>query len=193
MSSSVSGRLGPADFANLKRTKIVGVTMTSDNVADVVRAVAELTKQQVLIGVAAENAMRDPDDGDGPSYSEVGYINEFGVPERNIPPRPHLVPGVQVYLPTAVKRLKAAAVGALNGDTKAITTQFNAIGLEASSSVQDMIHGTLSPPLSPKTIYARQHRKTLKGLPVARRFGTQPLIDFGRYILHLSYVIRKVK
>ncbi len=203
MTSPIAGRVSPADLADLKRAKQVGVTMTIDNVADIVRAVAMLTKEQVMIGIPAENAMRDPADGDTINNAQIGYINEFGVPEKNIPPRPHLIPGVQDYLPNGIKRLKAAADAAIEGQAPKVRDQFNAIGLEAVSSVRNLIQNKIDPPLAPRTIEARMARRT-KGESRARASGLTaiakafpgimtPLIDFGDYIKHLTYVIRRVK
>lgn len=162
-----------------------GVTITIDRTGELARAVEALTREQVMVGIPADEAARDPQDGNGINNAALGYIHEFGAPEKNIPPRPHLIPGVQDYGPAAVKRLRAAAVAALEGRTPAVRAQMNAIGLEAVSAVRKKITDGLTPPLSPKTIYNRLHRK-----PV--HTGTQPLIDFGDYLRHISYVIRKI-
>jgi hypothetical protein len=168
--------------------KNIGLTVTVDRVDEITKTIRALTKQRVLVGIPAENAARDPQDGDEINNAQIGYINEFGVPEKNIPPRPHLVPGVEATLPDVIKRFKKAAVDGLDGNVKAVDTQMNAVGLNAVSSVRQVITDTLSPPLSPKTIYNRQHRNDLP-----KRTGTQPLIDFGDYIKHINYVIRKVR
>lgn len=182
------GKLSGAERDALKRPKpLLGVTMTVDRTDELVRAVAELTKRQVMVGIPAEAAERDPQDGNEINNAAIGYINEWGLPEKNIPARPHLVPGVKDYGPRAIVRLKAAALAVLDGRKPEVDKQLNAIGLEAVSSVRAKITGGLSPPLSPKTIYNRQHRNTKP-----KRMGTQPLIDFGDYLRHITYVIRKV-
>lgn len=55
---------------------------------DILRA---LNAQGVMVGIPAETAGRD----DGPiNNAAIGYILETGAPERNLPARPFLRPGV---------------------------------------------------------------------------------------------------
>lgn len=160
-----------------------GVTVTIDRARDIFKHTVELTKKEVLVGIPAEKAERD--DGGPINNATIGYIQEFGAPSRNIPARPHLLPGVKAYEPQAITRFRNAATAAMDGKPQEIDRQFNAAGLEAVSSVRAKITDGLTPPLNPKTIYARQHRNTQP-----RRYGTQPLIDYGDYLRHISFVIR---
>ena len=109
-----------------------GLTIKADNMAEVVRAVQELTKRKVLVGIPAETAddHGNRDKIDEPiSNAAIGYLNEGGIPEKNVPARPHLVPGVEATMPDAVKRFKKAAQEALTGNLKEIDVQMNAVAL----------------------------------------------------------------
>ncbi len=69
-----------------------GVTIRADNAQSILDALKSLTKKDVLVGIPAEDSDRD----DVPfGNAGIGYINEYGSPAQNIPPRPHLVPGVK--------------------------------------------------------------------------------------------------
>lgn len=69
-----------------------GVTTRVDNAQAILDALKSLTKKDVLVGIPAEDSDRD-DVSFG--NAGIGYINEYGSPAQNIPPRPHLVPGVK--------------------------------------------------------------------------------------------------
>ncbi len=179
-----------------------GMTVTADRMADVVKAVQALTGRKVMVGIPAEAAMRDPKEGEEINNATIGYLNEFGVPEKNVPARPHLVPGVQEVLPDAVKRFKKAGQEALDGNVKAITAQMDAVGLKAVSAVRKIIQAHIPPVLAPRTIAGRiAHQvKGDSNKKRARRAGMTaigqafpdvftPLIETGDYIRHISYVL----
>lgn len=68
-----------------------GVTTRVDNAQAILDALKSLTKKDVLVGIPAEDSDRD----DVPfGNAGIGYINEYGSPAQNIPPRPHLVPAL---------------------------------------------------------------------------------------------------
>ncbi|HAX2567517.1 TPA: hypothetical protein JW640_001108 [Escherichia coli] len=65
-----------------------GVTTRVDNAKAILDALRSLTKKDVLVGIPSEDSERD----DVPfGNAGIGYLNEYGSPEQNIPPRPHLV------------------------------------------------------------------------------------------------------
>lgn len=157
--------------------------VVKDNLPNLKKALKALLKDQVMVGVPAENAERD---GDEINNAVIGYTNETGVPERNLPARPHLVPGVQSVLPQIEERMKKAFIVATTGDVTAVEKAQHAIGLVAQNAVRTQIDATLSPALSPVTLYRRKTRK------IAPRTGTKPLLDTGGYRNSITYVIRKV-
>ena len=182
-----------------------GMTITVDRMADVVKAVQALTGRKVLVGIPAEaagdHAKRDAI-GEPISNAEIGYLNEFGVPEKNVPARSHLIPGVTEVIPDAVKRFKKAGQEALDGNVKAITAQMDAVGLKAVSAVRKIIQAHIPPVLAPRTIAGRiAHQvKGDSNKKRAKRAGMTaigqafpdvftPLIETGDYIKHISYVI----
>lgn len=164
----------------------MSVTVTTDRTADLVKAIEELTQTRVLIGIPAAAPARTPEPGgpNPPTNALIGYLNEFGSPEMNIPPRPHLVPGVEAAMPQIVPRLKKAGQLALEGKKTDVQAQFQAVGLLAASSVRVYITDAAFVPLAPRTLAKRRARG---------RSGEKPLQDTGQLTRAYTYVIVKQK
>jgi hypothetical protein len=163
----------------------LGVKVTKGRLNDVLAAIKSLTSKEVLVGIPKESAERprDPDDDEEPiTNSELGYIHEFGVPERNIPARPFLIPGVEKILPDAIARFKKAGVKALDGDLSQVDQQMTAVGLIAAAAVQQKIVDGPFAPLAPLTIAKRVARGVTR---------TDPLRDTGAMRQAVTYVIAK--
>jgi hypothetical protein len=163
------------------------VTVTKDNLSKVLNAVKQLTSQVVLVGVPGENAERKPVPGEKNTITNpvIGYINEFGSPERNIPARPHLVPAINGIQDKINARMLRMGQQALSLKPDVIDAGFNGVGLMGQVAVQKYIQATLKPPLAALTLARRKSRK------VAPRQGEQPLIDTGAYLQSITYVVRK--
>ena len=160
----------------------MGVTITKDNVAKVAKQIKSLTGKQVLVGIPAEAAAREDDKEI--NNAAIGYINEFGRPEANIPARPHLVPGVQEAESEIIKGLQNSAKAALNGDKAKVDRGFTYAGEAAVTSVRNKIAAVIPPQLSNRTLQARRARGNE---------GETPLIDTGEYYQHITYVVREAK
>ncbi|MFG1172157.1 hypothetical protein AAFN90_00825 [Erwiniaceae bacterium CAU 1747] len=155
-----------------------GVTVRTDNAQAIIDSLKALTRKDVLVGIPeAESAREDGEFGN----AGIGYINENGSPAQNIPPRPHLKPGVasvqQQYLP----HLKAAAQKALSGDQEGAIRSLEAAGTVAANGVKRYITVTGFTPLADTTLAARQRRG---------RTGDKPLIDTGEYRRSITHIVR---
>lgn len=177
-----------------------GVKVTKDELDKALRAVRRLTSDQVLVGIPEDKSDRGVT-GETITNAQIAYINEFGSPGKNIPARPHMIPGVRATLPFAIERMKMAAVAALSGEKKIIAKSFTEIGLKAVNNIRSIIAAQIPPPLSPLTI-ARRLARTAKyknASKVQRKAMMKqwmtgsftPLLDTGNYWQHLTYVIRK--
>lgn len=153
----------------------MSVKVTKDRVPDLLKAVRDLTKQEVLIGIPAENAGRDDDLPI--NNAELGYIHEFGAPAANIPPRPFLVPGVSGAQGKFEPHLKAAANAALSGDGGKVSQGLQRAGIVAASAVKSKIDEGPFAPLSDTTIQ--------------RKGSDKPLIDTGQMRNAVTSVVRK--
>jgi len=176
----------------------MGVTITKDKVADIIRAVAQLASKDVLVGVPDSNAERGDDQPI--SNAAIGYIMETGSPANNIPARPHLVPGIQDVQEEVAERLGKGAKAALSGSQAGADAALNAAGLIGQRGVRAKITDGPFVPLAESTLRARA-RRGRKGAAkelASRAAGNQadnanakPLIDTGQYRQSITYVIRK--
>lgn len=161
----------------------MAVRVTKDIFADILKRVKELTKAEVLIGIPDANADRkaEPDEKADPiTNAAIGYIHEFGAPEKNIPARPFLIPGVQSIKADAIKHLKRAGEQALDGSKDGIVKEFTKVGLLGQKAVQARITDGPFAPLAPATLAARRRRG---------RTGDKPLIDTGQLRRSITFVI----
>ncbi|EAA5836774.1 hypothetical protein T071_01200 [Salmonella enterica subsp. enterica] len=184
-----------------------GVTIRADNAQSILDALKSLTKKDVLVGIPAEDSDRD----DVPfGNAGIGYINEYGSPAQNIPPRPHLVPGVKSVEDQTMPQLKAAAQAALEGDASGAERALNQAGSLAANGVRRYMTITGLTPLADSTVEARA-RRGRKGAKaeLARRSAdgrlnainpdsgqlisnenVRPLIDTGQYRRSITHVVR---
>ena len=159
------------------------VELKADNLSKIMESVQQLTKKDVLVGIPAENAKRqpDPEDPEPMSNAAIGYIMETGSPSQNIPARPHMIPAIKEQALKISQYLQAAAKAALNGDAPGILRGLNAAGLYASTAIKKKITDGLEPPLAASTMAARQR----EGFD-----GDKPLIRTGQYRNSITYVLR---
>lgn len=147
------------------------------------KAIRELTRQDVLVGIPQENADRkaDPDETGPISNAAIGYIMENGAPEKNIPPRPWLNPGVDSAKTEIAARFMKTAEAALDGKIDAVEKGLNGAGLIAQNAVRKKITDGPFQPLAETTLASRRRRG---------RTGEKPLIDTGQFRRAVTYVLR---
>jgi len=154
------------------------IKVTLDRLAQFGKAIKNLDKTRVLIGIPEDKSKRN----DGSiSNAQIGYIQENGSPVRNIPATPFLVTGVRAVAKQCAEQLKIS-VEMLMTNQSVVTTAQNKAGLIAQNSVKKTINdGDGFTPLSQATLDARK-RKGFK--------GTKRLIRTGQLRNSITYVIR---
>lgn len=172
-----------------------------DRLRQVLQSINGLVDQQVLVGVPDSTAGRK-DEGAPLSNAEIGYIQENGAPEINLPARPFLVPGVASAQSKTLPQLQKGVEAALDGDIDAARRRLSSAGLIAQSSVRKRINSGITPALSEATLRerARRGRKGAKEELARRAAGekpgtelAKPLIDTGQLRNSITYVVRKRK
>jgi hypothetical protein len=173
--------------------------VVTDHVDEVLKSIRQLTRAKVYVGIPAANNPRK----DGVTLNALlGYVHEHGSPERNIPARPFLVPGVKSVEDKTTAGLRRAAENALEGQLEQMLKQLGAVGFMATNAVKRMITAGLSPPLAERTVRARL-RKTQAGRRRLRKLeqggvdlyqwgatNLKPLIDTAQLRNSITYVIR---
>lgn len=158
----------------------MNVTKTTDNFADVAKAINLLATTRVMAGVPSTKTARS----DEPiNNATLMYLHENGVPEKNIPARPVVHPAIASIQIDLKARFEQIGNYAMDGKTAAVEKGFNAVGLMAQNAMQERIVTGPFVPLKPATIAARKR---------AGFQGEKPLNRSGRLKAALTYVIRKI-
>lgn len=153
---------------------------------DIFKAIKILERSQVLVGIPAD-AKTQSAEGASISYASLGYMFETGAPEINMPARPWLEPGVATARERITKLLAAGGKKLLlGGTTSDYEATLHKVGLTAQSAVQKYITEGIDPPLSPRTVYARLHRRYNRRQPG----NMTPLIDTGGFRRSVTYRVR---
>lgn len=157
--------------------------ISKDHSAAMLKAVRELTRRDVLVGVPRKTTERD----EGTiTNAALAYIHDNGSPLAGIPPRPFLKIGIMEDKTELARRLQQVGEAAMNGKVDAVERGLNAVGLEAQKAIRRKI--TVGPftPLKPATIRARSRRH--KG---RKSTSVTPLVDTGALRQAINYTIRK--
>lgn len=165
-----------------------GLTVKFDLTKDLDRALRELVRDSVLVGVPAAEAEREPAPGEPATLNNaaLAYIHDKGSPAANIPARPFMEPGIIVAEDAIEAIYSKAAKGVLDNPTSAasiMSTAHNKVGLTAQDAIQSKIEAGIEPGLSERTMADRR-----------RRFGVDatetPLIESGQMKAAITYVTR---
>lgn len=121
----------------------------------------------------------------GVPVASVAAVQEYGYPSKNIPARPFIRPTIVAKKLEWQKIAESGARAILRGQSS-VADVMEAIGLKAAGDIKKAITLVFAPPLSPRTIYARLHRKSNK-----KTIGnlTKPLIDTGIMLGTLTNVV----
>lgn len=180
-----------------------GIHVTIDNLPELMASLKMLTRDEVLVGVPQETTGRDDPTtpvGDITNAS-LAYIHDNGAPERNIPARPFMIPGMERSQSQVTDLLARTAQYALQGSGKEkIAEGYTRVGLAVVGNIQNVIREGIAPELAEATLEARA-RKGRKGAAQALAFKQRgqpippglvtPLIDTGEMLKSITYVIRK--
>jgi hypothetical protein len=184
------------------------LTITVDRVDEIIKNVAEMTQQRLLVGIPDINAGRNTQNGSGASNAIIGYAMEFGLTGHGaggfqVPPRPFLRPTIADMKARITDTYRLIGLRALEGDMNGMKRMMSSLGLEAANNVKKRISAGIPPPLATSTVEGRLSR-TQKGSAILRRLRTQgtdlqkwgqgnltPLIDTGQLRNAITYVIRK--
>lgn len=178
-----------------------GVTRTDHRNARTLvwESLKKLGDQHVLVGIPESASARDDSTINN---AQIGYQNEFGSPALNIPPRPHLEPGVRSAGDQTTPLLRKAALASLNGDQQEVHALLNQVGLVAVSKVEAYIQNANFVPLSTATVQKRaeggragaqkelDYRMANGFTPSSQsNYLARPLIDTENYINAIQYVV----
>ncbi|AHB06353.1 hypothetical protein ACNHE5_08635 [Pandoraea pnomenusa] len=147
--------------------------MPVDRLDDVLKSIADLVNEEVLVGIPASTAERKDGEAGPINNAEIGYVQENGSAANNVPARPFLVPGVKGVQDRSAKELGDAAGLALDGKRSLAIQKMDRVGMLAASAVKAKIGSNIPPPLKPGTIRERARQRGT----ATRRKGEQAYLD----------------
>lgn len=147
------------------------------NIQDIQKALAELAKHKVMVGVPASKVGRK---AGTINNATLAYIHEFGAPAAHIPARPFLGPAIEAMKETIKRRLNQAGKAAISGNYGLMMKILNALGLQGQNAVRAKLNTGPFAPLAPSTIAARRRRG---------KRSVKPLIDTGQLRNSITYVV----
>lgn len=122
---------------------------------------------------------------DGTPVAEVAIQNEFGVPQKNIPPRPFMRPAMDnqgtwktIFKNESIKAFKT-------GNFK---TPFVAVASTVQGNIKENIATLKSPALADSTIQARKNKSSKKN---PAKTIEKPLVDSGLMLTSVQYEVSK--
>lgn len=161
----------------------MSVSKVKDNWPALMKAIEDLARREVLVGVPQVEAPREGDEEHGPmNNATLAYIHDNGSPKANIPARPFMAPGVEKVQDYVTARLEAAGRAALDGELGTAEVELEKAGMKTQASIRNTINDGVQPELAASTLAARRQRG---------RTGTVPLIDTGQLRNSIQYVVRK--
>lgn len=153
-----------------------GVKATGVGLLDILEATKALSQTDVLVGVPHGEERTDGN----LTNAEIGYLLENGSPAMNLPPRPHLIPGVEAVQDFVSQQLFKAIDSALEGNQNKMYFYLGSAGMKATMSVKRVINSGEFTALAPLTIAKRKARG---------RKSEKPLVDTGQYRNSHTYII----
>lgn len=118
----------------------------------------------------------------GTPVALVAMVNEFGVPQKNIPPRPFMRPAAENNKEAWKKTFNfGVKQGFQTGDFK---QAFNLVGMQAQGDIKTAIKNVTAPALAESTKKAR-----LTGKVKNAKTATKPLIDTGYMLDSVAYEV----
>lgn len=181
-----------------------GVLVTGATVNDVLASVRTILDVEILVGVPSDASDRPdefkPVDGEAITNAALAYIHDNGVPERKIPQREFMRPGIASVAPEIQRRLGMAMRAAMRGNSLKAEMAMQQAGLVAQSGIRNFIDAGVPPPLSEYTLRKRAERGRRGAMTELDRRaaglapGTghaKPLVDTGEMRKSITYVIRR--
>lgn len=148
----------------------MAVKRSGPGAAALLQAIAQLERKQAAVGFFAHSKYPD-----GTPVAYVATIQELGHPAGGIPPRPFMRTTADAqrdaWRDSLAKGAKAVLAGRLTPEQ-----MLDIFAQGAAGDIRKTISQITAPPLSPRTIAARQAKRKSPGV------STKPLVDSGLLI-----------
>lgn len=162
--------------------------VTTDFTKDFNKIIAKFKRDQVLVGVPAEESPRNA--GESKENEEQGpitnaallAINHFGIDSLHIPPRPVLEIGIKLAQDDIAEALKNATIAALSQGASAVSKYYERAGIIASNSVKHVITDQID--------IQEPAESTIAAREAAGFKGKDALVRTGQLRNSITYVVQ---
>lgn len=181
------------------------IRMTRDRVAQVQQQLRVLRKKEILVGIPSDAQPRKEVVGEEPqpNNATIGYEMEYGVPSRNVPARPWLVPGMISVQDKAARQMVAAINAIVRPREGQVDSdgRLTAAGLVAVTGIKKYINAGIDPALSKRTLEERAargrkgakqelaNRANIPGYTPSTALA-KPLVDTAQFRNSVNYVVK---
>lgn len=161
------------------------MTVTEDRTKEILDIINSFRNDKVLVGIPAGDT-RKPEPGeknDGISNAALLFINNFGSPANNIPPRPVMEIGIKAAQADIAAEFASAIAKSWKKGMPAINLYYERIGMIASNSIKKVINEQIG--------IAGPAESTLKSRKSKGFSGKKSLVMTGQMRNAITYVVDK--
>jgi hypothetical protein len=157
----------------------IKLSQQGPGIAQIGKALADLSKMQVYVGIPESEAARPKKKGETINNAQLMYIHTNGSPLKGIPARPVIEPSIEApdNKASIAALLKQAAQSALAGKRTDVLKFLRLAGMDAQNRVRAWF-------VDPRNHWAPNAPST-----IARKHSDKPLIDTAELRKSVSYVV----
>lgn len=159
------------------------LVIKNDSVREISKIIDLLRDKRTLVGIPQNGSNRDPQTGEyGPiNNAALLFINNFGSPDNNIPPRPVMDIGIRLAQDDIASEFRLVGEAALDKKTESLNKYYERIGIIGSNSIKRVINDNL---LIDEPSEATLEARKRKGFG-----GKKALIVTGQMRNAITYVV----
>ena len=137
--------------------------------------------KKVLVGIPEDENQRTSDPGSPIGNAALLFINNFGSPANNIPPRPVMNIGIFAAQDEITEQMKLAATNAFKKDGSVMNRYYERAGIVASNSIKRVINDQIGIESPAESTLKRREAEGFK--------GTKALIVTAQMRNAITYVV----
>lgn len=153
---------------------------TEDRTEEIMKVIRSFKNDRVLVGIPQDDGQRE--EGDQINNASLLFINNFGSPGQNIPPRPVMQIGIRNAADRIADEYKKAVQKSWAGGLPDVEQSYERIGMIASNSIKRAINDQID--IEPPAQSTMDTRKS-KGFS-----GTKALLVTGQMRNAITWVVK---
>ena len=164
------------------------LTIQQDNTKQIMDVIKSFRHDKVLVGIPASDPDRTPEAGEadsGISNAALLFINEFGSPGQNIPPRTPMQTGITLAQEPIADEYKKGLQTSWKKGLPGLDLHYERAGMIAVASVKKVINEQINMEAPKQSTLDGRKRRGFK--------GTKALLVTGQMRNAITHVVQKGK